>query len=239
MMHYGLLGQSLGHSFSKTYFDSFFCDNQIQAEYQNIELPEDQLDQVFNMGLNGFNVTVPYKEKIIPYLDSLSPDAQEIGAVNVVRIINGKRIGFNTDHFGFMQSIKPYFKGRHEKAVLFGTGGSAKAVSYGLRMLGVEIISVSRGNTHDSYLYEDVNETMIGACKLIVNCTPVGMYPKECDALPIPMSFFSKEHLVVDLIYNPEKTELLKFAEEAGATILNGKGMLVYQAEKAWQIWND
>jgi len=240
MKRYGLIGRSLGHSFSKSFFEKFFQEHSLSASYENIELTSvDQITSLFNKDFAGLNVTIPYKEDVIPYLDDLSKEASAIGAVNVIAFENGKSIGYNTDAFGFHQSIKPFLTNMHERAIIFGTGGASKAVEHVLKSLGVDVVFVSRNPIGEKQFgYDQVNDHMLRACKLLVNCTPVGTYPTIDESLEIPFQFLTKDHLVVDLIYNPEKTKFLRLSEENGAMILNGQSMLKQQALKAWEIWN-
>ena len=241
MKHYGLIGKSLAHSFSKGFFTSFFEKNDTLAEYHNIEVPdESMLQEVLCNKLHaGFNVTIPYKEAIIPYLDELSDEAKAIGAVNTVQVSDGKSVGHNTDAHGFHQSIKPFLRNIHERAIVFGDGGAAKAVKYVLNNLGIDVISVVRTKKlEDQFTYDEVNEYMMSACKLVINTTPVGTYPDVDNVLPIPLDQFGEDHLVVDLIYNPARTVLLRKAEESGAMVVNGEAMLHAQALKSWEIWN-
>lgn len=240
MRKYGLIGKSLSHSFSKRFFEKYFEENRIEAKYENLELSNiEGIETVFRNQFSGLNITIPYKEQIIPFLDKLSPEAKSIGAVNVVEFKDGKTIGHNTDAYGFQSSIKPFLTNQHERAIIFGTGGASKAVEFVLKSLGIDVIFVSRNPKGGQFSYDDVNEYMTKACKLWVNCTPVGTFPNIEDCLPIPFGFLTPEHFVVDLIYNPEKTLLLKKAEEKGAMILNGASMLQHQAIKAWQIWSN
>lgn len=240
MRKFGLIGKTLGHSFSKSFFQEYFKTNSVDAVYDNIELDSiDGVKSVFEKGYKGLNVTIPYKEAIIPYLDRLTKEAEEIGAVNVIQFKNGEAIGHNSDAYGFHQSIKPFLTNKHERALIFGSGGASKAVKYALRSIGVNIIGISRNPQNENeFSYSEVNENMIHACKLIVNCTPVGMYPYIDDTISIPFNALSSDHLVVDLIYNPAKSKFLSLAEESGATILNGESMLKLQALKSWEIWN-
>ncbi|MCF8270073.1 MAG: shikimate dehydrogenase [Crocinitomicaceae bacterium] len=240
MKTYGLIGKSLGHSFSPGFFKSFFEEHGIEAQYKLIELDSiERAKPILDGAYHGLNVTIPYKEEIIPFLDELSPEATAIGAVNTIVFSEGKAIGFNTDAFGFQQSIKPFLTFEHERALILGTGGSSKAVGYVLRNLGIQVNFLSRNEPGgQQFSYEHVNEAMLSACKLIVNCTPVGMFP-AIDACPLP-SFqgIGPSHLVVDLIYNPEETLLLKEAKSRGAATLNGLPMLKAQALKSWELWN-
>ena len=238
---FGLLGKSLKHSFSPDFFKSYFQEHKINAQYQLFEIENIQeVEKIFSLDPSGFNVTVPYKEEIIPYLDDLDGSAKVIGAVNVVAIENGKKIGYNTDAYGFHQSIKPFLTFHHERALIFGTGGASKAVAHVFKSIGLDVIFVSRNPNEElhQFQYSDVNEAMISACKVVVNCTPVGMYPKSDESISIPFQALTEDHLVIDLIYNPPLTKFLSKAQESGATILNGSSMLREQALKSWEIWN-
>jgi shikimate dehydrogenase len=238
---FGLLGKSLKHSFSPNFFNSYFQEFEINAQYQLFEIENIQeVEKIFSLNPSGFNVTVPYKEQIIPLLDELDESAKAIGAVNVVAFENGKKIGYNTDAFGFHQSIKPFLTFHHERALIFGTGGSSKAVAHVFKSIGLDVIFVSRNSSDEvnHFHYSDVNEAMIAACKVIVNCTPVGMYPNIDESIQIPFEALTEDHLVIDLIYNPPLTKFLSKAQESGATILNGASMLREQALKSWEIWN-
>lgn len=241
MRKFGLIGRSLEHSFSKSFFDSYFLEHKINATYQNIELTNigEIKDGIFDQ-YQGLNVTIPYKEEIIPYLDSITHEASEIGAVNVVKIINGKPVGYNTDAYGFRNAIKPFLNNNHERAIIFGTGGASKSVEFVLKSIGIDVIFVSRNpKGENQYAYEEVNDLMTNACKMWVNCTPVGTFPNSLDKLPINFNHLTKQHFLVDLIYNPEKTMFLSEGEKKGAIILNGFSMLKHQAVKAWEIWNE
>ena len=241
MNKYGLIGKSLSHSFSKSYFSSFFIENKINASYDEFEIANiDDVKALLNSSVNGLNVTIPYKESIIPFLDELSIEAKEIGAVNTIKITNGKTKGFNTDAFGFHQSIKPFLTNQHEKAIVLGTGGASKAVAYTLNNLGIDVFFVSRSPKEmpNHFLYNDLNKEMINACKLIVNTTPVGMYPNINDLIPIDYSFLSENHLCIDLIYNPKETLFLKNSIKNNASTLNGTHMLIEQAKESWKIWS-
>lgn len=240
MKKYGLIGKTLSHSFSKLFFEDYFRKNQIDAKYSNIELNNiDEIDKLFTSNYNGLNVTIPFKEKIIPFLDDLSEEANSIGAVNTIQFKSGKKIGYNTDIFGFKSSVKPFITNRHERAMIFGTGGASKAVNFVLNSIGIDVIFISRNPKNENeFSYNDINKGMINSCKILVNCTPVGTYPNIDEQFNLPYDYFSVNHLVVDLIYNPSKTVLLKKAEEQGAVILNGYTMLKEQALKSLSIWN-
>jgi shikimate dehydrogenase len=240
MKKYGLIGKSLGHSFSPAFFKTYFEEHQIEASYELIPIEDiTPIESVLSNAYNGLNVTIPYKEEIIPYLDEIDAEARAIGAVNTIVFKDGKSIGFNTDAFGFQQSIKPFLTFEHERALILGTGGSSKAVAHVLKNLGIQVNFLSRKEQGPNiYPYSQVNEAMLGACKLIVNCTPVGMFP-HTDACPLALiDGIGPSHLVVDLIYNPDETLLLKEAKSRGAATLNGMPMLKAQALKSWELWN-
>lgn len=241
MKTYGLIGEYLDHSFSKDFFTHKFTAEDIDARYENVALAHiSEVESLLKWDeLDGLNVTVPYKVAILTYLDELSEEARKIGAVNTVQFLDGKKIGHNTDAFGFAQSIKPFLTFQHERAIVLGTGGASKAISYVLDNLGIDVIKISRiPKGEKQFGYDEVNDNMLRACKLVVNATPVGTFP-EIDKCPqFPFEFLTEEHLVIDLIYNPNKTKFLRHAEENGAVILNGRPMLEHQALKAWEIWN-
>ena len=207
MKVYGLVGKSLQHSFSSNFFSDYFVNENIFAKYQNFEIKAvEHIQSVFDLKPAGLNVTIPYKESVIPFLDGLDPIAEKIGAVNTIVFDGDKKIGYNTDAFGFKQAIKPFLNNQHERAIIFGTGGAAKAVASVLKEIGVDVIFISRDphgkNKH--FNYSEVNLQMLNACKLLVNCTPVGTFPNSGDFLPLPYEGVSNDHLVIDLIYNPK-----------------------------------
>lgn len=246
MDKYGLIGYPLSHSFSKGYFADKFEKEDIDAVYDNYELSS--IDQVLPLlsdsSVNGLNVTIPYKEKILPYLDDLDETAKAIGAVNVVRFVNTdsgrKAIGYNSDVIGFMNSIRPHLKPEHTHALILGTGGAAKAVEYGLRKEGLAVCYVSRTSNPESGIlsYEQITSELLKTYTVIVNTTPVGMYPHIEQSPAIPYEFLTNNHLLYDLIYNPSETLFMKKGKDAGAEAFNGLEMLYLQAEAAWQIWN-
>ena len=237
---YSLIGKSLSHSFSQKYFTDKFLREEISAAYHNVEITEkSELKSLLAMDFDGFNVTMPYKEVIMDYLDELSPAAREVGAVNTIQVKEGKLIGHNTDVFGFQQMIKPFFESQHERALIIGTGGASKAVAYVLENLGVSVIYLSRQPKRaNEFGYDDLNENMITFNGIIVNTTPVGMFPAVDSFIELPFEALTTRHLVVDLIYNPEETVFLRKAKEQGAKTINGLTMLHQQAEQAWKIWN-
>lgn len=241
---FGLIGERLSHSFSKGYFDAKFLKlSLLNYVYTNYELSDlSGVDKLLkDPEIVGLNVTNPYKTQIIPYLSELSNEAKDINAVNCIKIINGKSIGYNTDCYGFSQSIKPFLEPIHNRALIIGTGGSSKAVAYALEKIGVDVFYLSR-SVHSSpkvITYNSLNSNVINACKLIVNCTPVGLFPNINDSPDIPYESITPEHLCYDLIYNPSETEFLLKCKSKGALVVNGLSMLHQQAEKAWEIWQD
>jgi shikimate dehydrogenase len=245
MDKYGLIGYPLGHSFSIGYHNQRFADEGINAKYVNFEIPSiDDLAEVLssNPELKGLNVTIPYKEKVMPFLDYISPEARAIGAVNVIRVMHeGKKIvlkGYNSDVIGFTQSIEPMLEPYHKKALILGTGGASKAVNYGLKSLGLETVFVSRYERPDTIQYKAITPEVVKEYNVIVNCTPLGMYPKteECPALPYEA--MDDHNILYDLIYNPDETLFMKKGAQYGAQTKNGLEMLLLQAFASWEFWN-
>jgi shikimate dehydrogenase len=254
MRLFGLIGYPLTHSFSPEYFKTKFVQERITGvDYRLFpldriqELPELLLQESH---LHGLNITIPYKETVCSFLDEIDEEASKIGAVNTITI-DRSRIGrygsfylkgFNTDAYGFRQSLKPFLTSVHERALILGTGGASKSVDHVLRTIGIDTLFVSSsGKKLDNrtvFRYEDINTYILKACKLIVNTTPIGQYPAVNAAPALPYSVLSSEHLLYDLIYNPPETEFLRLGSNAGAITMNGLDMLRLQAEKAWQIWN-
>lgn len=241
---YGLVGFPLGHSFSARYFTEKFQTNNISAEYHNFEIPSIKLLPGIiekTPALRGFNVTIPYKQQIIPLLDELDDNARKIGAVNVVSVVRGKTtrlIGHNSDVIGFCNSLRPLLRDAHKKALVLGTGGASCAVMHGLKQLGITPQLVSRTAKDGIITYSDINADVMAEYKLVVNCTPLGMSPKTEFCPDIPYEHLTPEHLLYDLVYNPEETLFLKRGLEQGATVKNGLEMLYLQAEASWQFWN-
>ena len=240
IQHYGLIGKTLGHSFSAAFFKDYFEKNYITATYSNFELNDvEEISSIFEQNLSGLNVTFPYKESVIPYLDRLDESAEQIGAVNVIAFENGEKVGYNTDAYGFAQSIKPFLTFEHERALIFGTGGASKAVAHVFKQIGLDVFYISR-NGHEAtgvFTYEDINSHMLQACKVLVNCTPIGTFPNISDCIELPFEHLTPAHLVIDLVYNPSETELMKRAKKQGAAIMNGLSMLQHQALKSYEIW--
>jgi shikimate dehydrogenase len=247
MDKYGLIGYPLGHSFSISYFNQRFQDEGIDAVYENYEIPNiDALPEVLgsNPELKGLNVTIPYKEKVIPFLDSIAPEARAIGAVNVIRVTHrGNKTelkGYNSDVIGFTKSIEPMLdKKWHKKALILGTGGASKAINYGLKSLGLETVFVSRYERPGTIQYERITPEVIKEYNVIVNCTPVGMYPhtEECPLLPYEAMDYHT--ILYDLIYNPDETLFMKRGREQGAEVKNGLEKLLLQAFASWEFWHD
>lgn len=247
MDKYGLIGYPLGHSFSISYFNQKFADEGINAKYENFEISSiDQLQEILdtNTTLRGLNVTIPYKEKVIEFLDSITPEAQAIGAVNVIRVThegnNVKLKGYNSDVIGFTQSIEPMLdKKWHKKALILGTGGASKAINYGLKSLGLETVFVSRYQRPGTIQYETITPEVVKEYNVIVNCTPVGMYPHTEECPPLPYEAMDYHTILYDLIYNPDETLFMRRGREQGAEVKNGLEMLLLQAFASWEFWHE
>lgn len=246
MDKYGLIGQTLGHSFSKSYFNEKFQSEHINAKYLNFEIPNiGELKAVLdtNPELRGLNVTIPYKQQIIPYLNEITKEAKEIGAVNVVKVTRkGKKMhlkGFNSDVVGFTQSLQPLIAPFHKKALILGTGGASKAVAYGLKSLGLDFLFVSRTKKPGCLTYNEVTPKVVDEYNVIVNCTPVGMYPNYDDCPDLPYETLDNHNLLYDLIYNPDETLFLAKGREQGAITKNGLEMLLLQAFASWEFWHE
>lgn len=242
MSNFGLIGKNIGYSFSKTYFSKKFEKENLPHSYENFDITSiENFPQIIaeTSNLKGLNVTIPYKEQIIPFLDRLDVEAEKIGAVNTIKISEDKKlIGFNTDHLGFQKSLEYFLPLQHKTALILGTGGSSKAVAYALGNLGFDFKFVSRSPTSNMLDYATLNQSIIENHLLIINCTPLGTSPNIADCPPIPYQFITKKHLLFDLIYNPPETEFIKRGKLRGAKTSNGLKMLELQAEKAWEIWN-
>lgn len=242
MDRYGIIGFPLGHSFSRAFFTEKFQKEHIDAEYVNFEIPSAHLLPEIvrsNPHLRGLNVTLPYKEAVIPMLDSMSDEAREIGAVNVIQVREGRLKGFNSDIIGFMGSLRPLLKPWHQHALVLGTGGASRAIRVGLERVGLDWTYVSRTAAEGRLTYSALTPEVMEHFQVIVNCSPVGMFPKV-DACPdIPYHLLSPRHLLYDLVYNPEETLFLKRGAQQGATIKNGLEMLHLQALASWEFWNE
>lgn len=242
MTKYGIIGYPLGHSFSRGFFTEKFARESIDAQYLNFEIPDvAMLSDVLrdNPELRGLNVTLPHKQAVIPLLDEMSEEAMEIGAVNVIRVRNGKLKGFNSDIIGFTNSIKSLLQPHHRKALVLGTGGASKAIRVGLNRLGIEWTYVSRSPREGMVTYEDITAETLQEYTVIVNCSPVGMFPKVDAAPAIPYELLSPQHLLFDCVYNPEETLFMKKGRAQGATVKNGLEMLHLQAVASWKFWNE
>lgn len=246
MKTFGLIGYPLGHSFSRRFFSEKFARENIEAQYLNFELADLRtFPQLIadNPNIGGLNVTIPYKQQIIPFLDEMDETADHIGAVNVVRFIRNEKglklKGYNSDVIGFTESIRPLLRAHHTKALVLGTGGASKAVCAGLKSLGIEPQYVSRQTSDNRILtYAQLTEEVIREHTVIVNTTPLGMHPKTEDCPDIPYHLLTKQHLLYDLVYNPETTLFMEKGMAQGAVVKNGLEMLEKQALAAWEIWN-
>jgi shikimate dehydrogenase len=246
MDQYGLIGYPLKHSFSMSFFNDKFEAEKIDAKYLNFEISSiKELKTVLknHPNLKGLNVTIPYKEQIIPYLDQMSENAKLIGAINVIKIdrIKGKikLTGFNSDIIGFQGSIEPLLENHHQRALILGTGGSAKAIFYGLKHLGIISTFVSREKKAENTLnYNELTHEIIHSNTIIVNCTPVGMWPHVDECPNIPYEWINGKHLLYDLLYNPNETLFMKLGKERGAKVKNGLEMLLLQAFTNWDFWH-
>jgi len=240
---FGLLGRNISYSFSKGYFTEKFNNEHFEGcSYENFDIPDINYFTELrknNTDLNGLNVTIPYKQDILPFLDKLSKNASEIGAVNTIKFTKkGKLKGYNTDYYGFLKSLEPLLEPHHKKALILGTGGASKGVAFALDKLDIAYTFVSREAKENCIDYQLINTTTFDNYQIIINCTPVGTSP-NVDAFPlIPYEYFTEKHIAYDLIYNPAETAFLSKAKAQGAKVKNGLDMLIFQAEKAWKIWN-
>ena len=241
MRHYGVIGFPLEHSFSPDYFNKKFEQQNISdADYAAFPLRSinDLKKIIEEKKLQGFNVTIPYKEKIISNLDSLENESKEIGAVNCVKIENGKLVGYNTDALGFEISLNELLTGSHNNALVLGRGGASRAIKFVLKKKGLSFKSVTREKSSGDFLWSELNKKIISEHTLIINCTPLGMMPNEKSFPPIPYESLSENHFLFDLVYNPAETQFMKKGIEYGAKVCNGLRMLQIQADKSWEIWN-
>ena len=241
MAKYGLIGYNIGYSFSKTFFNFKFEKENRNDSYENFDIPVlGKISEILenNPDLKGLNVTIPYKKSIIQLLDKVDKEALQIGAVNTIKINkDGSLKGYNTDHYGFSKALMEFFPLKEKKALVLGTGGASKAVKYVLQIMNFEVTQVSRTKTENNITYTDLNRDIIKQNYLIVNCTPLGTFPKIEECPDIPYEYLTKDHLAFDLTYNPRETKFMKLSKERGARKSNGLKMLEYQAKKAWSIW--
>lgn len=239
---FGLVGRNISYSFSAGYFTKKFEEEGLDNYfYKNFDIQSiRQLPEIIanTKGLKGLNVTVPYKQEVIPLLDSLSKKAAIIGAVNTIKITKKGLKGYNTDHYGFRKALKPLLQPWHNKALILGTGGASKAIAFALRDMKIEYDFVSRTATDTVFGYDSLDREIFDDYQIIINTTPLGTYPKVEECPPLNYSLFTEKHIAFDLVYNPEETLFLKNAAAGGATAKNGFDMLVHQADKAWKIWN-
>jgi len=242
MKQYGLVGKNISYSFSKNFFSEFFRKHKLDCSYENFDLQTiDELQTIVsqNPNLAGLNVTIPYKEQIIPFLDELDDETLEIGAVNTIKFdAQGKMKGFNTDHFGFSKSLLEQGNELPASALVLGTGGASKAVAFALNKLAIPFQIVSRKEGQNTINYNQLTEKLVSENLLIINCTPLGTFPEISQFPDIPYSGIGAKHLLFDLIYNPEKTTFLQKGVARGAKIVNGAAMLHYQALRSWELWN-
>ena len=241
---FGLIGNDISYSFSKKYFTDKFQKLGLNSyKYKNYDLPEIEefpfITYQREDDFKGFNVTIPYKQSIIKYLDEVEGDALKIGAVNTIKVTeDNKLVGYNTDVYGFKMALEPLLEKQHKKALILGTGGASKAIAYALDILKIEYKFVSRNSLENNLIYSNLNQQIIEAYPLIINCSPLGTYPNIEESPNIPYEFITDKHLLFDLIYNPSETKFLKEGKKRGAIIKNGLEMLELQAEKSWNIWN-
>ena len=241
MRTFGLLGKNIDYSFSRKYFSEKFSSENIDAEYKNFDIADISgfSEVIRNNPLSGLNVTIPYKEAVIPYLDHLDPHSTEIKAVNTIKFEkDGSLCGYNTDYWGFLEALKPHLHANHKKALILGTGGASKAIAYALNLLDISFKFVSRNPEKNQFSYSDLDKKILENYHLIINSTPLGTFPDVEKCPSIPFKYITENHLIFDLIYNPSETKLMKKAAAKGAKTLNGLEMLKLQAEKAWAIWN-
>jgi shikimate dehydrogenase len=240
---FGLIGKNISYSFSKKYFSEKFINNHFHnCEYDNYDIENiREFTKIIEKtkGLVGLNVTIPYKESILPYVDKISKNAKSIGAINCISISKNKKLkGYNTDFYGFKKSLQPILKNHHKKALILGTGGASKAVAFALKKLNIEFDFVSRNPTEYEIGYNEINAEIFSEYHIIINTTPLGTFPNITEFPRLDFSLFTSKHIAFDLVYNPEETAFLKKARKAGAATKNGYEMLLHQAEKAWLIWN-
>ncbi|MBL7957666.1 MAG: shikimate dehydrogenase [Flavobacteriales bacterium] len=242
MIRYGLIGKPLSHSFSQRYFtEKFEREGLVDHRYDLFEL--DSIDELRALvsetsGLRGLNVTIPFKQTVLPLLDAVDRLAAAVGAVNTIRVEGGKLIGFNTDVEGFRQTLMPLLQGRKPRALVLGSGGASRAVAFVLKELGIKFRVVSRSRERGDMTYDLVEPIVVDVCTLIINTTPLGMHPDTASLPPIPYEAIGPKHVLIDLVYNPERTAFLSEGQRRGAAIANGSQMLRAQAEASWRIWN-
>jgi shikimate dehydrogenase len=240
MKKYGLIGHPLTHTFSPAYFQEKFEKEGIAASYEAFDIPElDNIRELVEKNeLSGFNITIPYKKALKRLCDELDPLAKRVGAVNTVKIVDGKWVGYNTDVLGFRMALKNQLGYKRAAALVLGTGGASLAVKKALELMSIPYLVVSRNTRSGDLSYGSLTKRIFEQYNLIINTTPLGMVPNIKEAPEIPYEFITPSHYVFDLVYNPEKTRFLEMAEKQGASIKNGLQMLHQQAEESWKIWN-
>ena len=240
---YGLIGKNISYSFSEKYFSKKFKKDKIQnCRYKNFDLNniKDLVNILKENNLKGLNITIPYKEQVLSYLDEIENNAKLIGAIKTIKINNDNTLtGYNTDFIGFIESLKPYLNSNCKKALILGTGGASKAIEYGLKKLNIKSEKVSRNKKNGDITYQELNSNKINECQIIINTTPIGTFPDIENYPNIPYKYIRKDHICYDLIYNPNETEFLKKSKKNGAITVNGLRMLEIQAEESWKIWNN
>lgn len=240
---FGLVGRNISYSFSAGYFKAKFKELGLKKyTYVNFDIENiDKLKKIIKKtdGLKGLNVTIPYKQEVIPLLDKLSKNAEIIGAVNTITVSKkGKTKGYNTDYYGFKKALEPLLQPHHNKALIMGTGGASKAVAFALRKLMIEYDFVSRNGSDTVFTYDELTAEVFADYQIIINTSPVGTFPDVDDCPSLNYLLFTENHIAFDLVYNPPETKFLRLAKQNGADTENGYAMLVHQAEKAWEIWN-
>lgn len=242
MDRYGLVGKHISYSFSKDYFTTKFKDEGINnTSYENFDIQNiAEFPSIITKNIKGLNVTIPYKELVIPFLDKIDRKAKKIGAVNTIKISKkGKLKGFNTDYYGFKKTLEPYIENHHKRALILGTGGASKAIAFALKKMKIKYAYVSRNPSKETtFNYTSLTENDIKNHQIIINCTPLGTFPNTEEYPNIPYLAITKQHILFDLIYNPLETKFLAFGKSKNATTINGLNMLKLQANKAWKIWN-
>lgn len=243
MQLFGLIGYPLSHSFSKKYFDNKILEENISnVEFQNFEIPSIENIELLlqqNPDLQGFAVTIPYKQQIIPYLSGMTNEVEQMNACNCVKIKNGKLYGFNTDVVGFEKSFIQLLQPHHTRALVLGTGGAAQAVLFTLKKLKISFLSVSRAKKPSTITYEELTESILNEYTIIINTTPIGTYPNTSEYPQLPYQYIHQQHYLFDLVYNPPQTQFLLHGINQGALTKNGYDMLTIQAEQNWKVWND
>jgi shikimate dehydrogenase len=240
---YGLVGKSISYSFSEKYFTEKFKKNKIQnCTYKNFDLNniKDLVSILKENDLKGLNITIPYKEQVLSYLDEIEDNAKLIGAINTIKINKDKTLtGYNTDFIGFINTLRPYINSNCKKALILGTGGASKAIEYGLKKLNIESKKISRNKKKGDLTYLEIDSDLIKEYQIIINTTPLGTYPDIENYPDIPYKYLTKKHICYDLIYNPDETTFLRKSKKKGAITINGLRMLEIQAEESWKIWNN